>query len=204
VQAQALAPQGLSRDLHLLSSTKSPISRTTAASGTPPALPSHSARGAPKSAPRRCRHRDPPRSSSRSTGRATSFDLRLELDGALKSWAVPKGRRPRREKRLAVHVEDHPLEYGDFEGVIPRATTGPDRSSSGIVMVSLVQARGSVEQYSAAQAGAGALWIQASRTLDARADGEEGEGVAAAQEGRWSRHRRGGDRPISRVGHHGA
>jgi DNA ligase D-like protein (predicted 3'-phosphoesterase) len=106
------------------------------------------------------------------------YDFRLEVDGTLRSWAVPKGPSPDpAEKRLAVEVDDHALEYGDFEGVVGEG----GRGSGAVIVWDAGTYRNLDEDRSMAQAlaaGHAKFWL-------------EGEKLR----GGWTLHRTGGRGP---------
>lgn len=107
--------------------------------------------------------------------RTLHYDLRLEDDGVLKSWAVPKGPSlDPAEKHLAVAVEDHPLEYGDFEGSIPEGEYGGGKV--------IVWDRGTFEPIGEGETFAGMLERGAAKI---RLHGEKLQGGFALIRTRW-------------------
>ena len=119
--------------------------------------------------------------------RRLHYDLRLEMDGVLKSWAVPKGPRSTPEvKRLAVHVEDHPLDYADFEGVIPKDNYG----AGAVIVWDHGRYRSPKPEDPRAQLERGLLEVEfrghklRGRWTLARMGGSKAQGLASRPEGR--------------------
>lgn len=145
-------------------------------------------RRSPEPRPRRGRKRSrkPGFAIQQHAASSMHFDLRLESESVLKSWAVPKGpSTDPREKRLAMPTEDHPLDYLDFEGVIPEGQYG-----AGVV---IVWDRGTYENLSEDEEGEPLSVSEALERgrLRVRLDGEKLSGawalvrIAEGREERW-------------------
>ena len=162
----------------------------------------------------------------RHRARRLHYDFRLEIGGVLVSWAVPKGLTlDPRQRHLAVQVEDHPLEYADFEGVIPRGEYGGgdvivwDRGTWELhrdedPIQALADGELHLELFGEKLRGRFVLvrtdrkdggresWLVLHKRDDARGR-RLGSGGPSAVGAEWTRQRRGGRRPRPRVDGHG-
>jgi DNA ligase D-like protein (predicted 3'-phosphoesterase) len=99
--------------------------------------------------------------------RSLHYDLRLEVDGVLRSWAVPKGpSTDPRDKRLAIETEDHPLEYASFEGLIPEGQYGAGAVivwDTGLYKIMTEKEGRAVPIAEALENGHAAVWLEGKR-----------------------------------------
>ena len=134
----------------------------------------------------------PPRAAAswcRIPARRLHYDVRLEMDGGAEELGGAQGplAATRRRSGSPVHVEDHPIEYGDFEGVIPSGNYGAGRSSCGTTAGTARASRRSPSNSSRAVSSRWRSSATRCGALDARAHVGQGQGVAPAQEGRRRR-----------------
>lgn len=117
--------------------------------------------------------------------RALHYDFRLEVDGTLKSWAVPKGPSPDPSvRRLAMPTEDHPMEYANFEGAIPKGEYGAgavivwDRGAYRNLRGEKAAAEGRATMAKSCEEGMVEIWLEGEKMVG-------GYALVRTSQGRW-------------------